>query len=67
MLKWRCIPCKYIYDEAEGIPDEGIPPETQLRDLPEGWRCPGCGVGREGFEPLDDENVEVIELKGSAW
>ena len=26
--KWECIVCGWIYDEAEGLPEEGIPPGT---------------------------------------
>ena len=54
MRKWRCIPCGYIYDPAEGDPDGGIPAGTPFESLPEDWYCPVCGVGKEEFEPLDD-------------
>lgn len=54
MQKWRCIPCDYIYDPAEGDPDSGIPAGTAFEDLPEDWECPICGVGKEDFEKLDD-------------
>ena len=33
--KYECIVCGFIYDEAEGLPDEGIPPGTRWEDLPE--------------------------------
>ena len=26
--KWICLVCDYIYDEAKGIPEEGIAPGT---------------------------------------
>ncbi|MEQ8264276.1 rubredoxin [Pseudohaliea sp.] len=51
--KYECIVCGFIYDEAEGLPDEGIPPGTRWEDLPEDWLCPDCGVGKEDFDPLD--------------
>jgi len=51
--KYECIVCGFIYDEAEGLPEEGIPPGTRWDDLPEDWLCPDCGVGKEDFEPLD--------------
>ena len=52
MDKWRCIPCDYIYDPAEGDPDNGIPPETAFEDLPDDWQCPICGVGKDQFEKV---------------
>ncbi len=51
--KYECIVCGFIYDEAEGLPEEGIPPGTRWEDLPEDWLCPDCGVGKEDFDPLD--------------
>ncbi len=50
--KYECIVCGLIYDEAEGCPDDGIPPGTRWDDVPEDWLCPDCGVGKEDFEPL---------------
>jgi len=50
MGKWRCIPCGYVYDPAEGDPENGIPAETRFEDLPDNWECPICGVGKEEFE-----------------
>lgn len=48
MAKYAC-PCGYVYDEAEGAPNEGIPAGTKLEDIPEGWVCPVCGLGKESF------------------
>ena len=45
--KWECIVCGWIYDEAEGLPEEGIPPGTKWEDVPHDWVCPDCGVGKE--------------------
>lgn len=50
--KYECIVCGHIYDEAEGAPDDGIPPGTRWADVPEDWLCPDCGVGKEDYEPL---------------
>lgn len=30
MKKWQCVVCGYIYDEALGVPEEGIAPGTAL-------------------------------------
>ncbi len=50
MRKWICTTCGFIYDEAVGIPDQGIAPGTRFEDLPEGWLCPECTAEREVFE-----------------
>ena len=53
MDKWRCIPCDYIYDPAEGDSEGGISPGTAFEDLPDDWVCPICSVGKDEFEKLD--------------
>ena len=50
MKKWECIVCGFIYEEALGLPDEGIAPGTAWEDIPAGWICPDCGVGKSDFE-----------------
>jgi len=52
MEQWECLVCGYIYDPAEGDPDQGVEPGTALEDLPDDWVCPDCGVGIEMFEKL---------------
>lgn len=47
---WMCLICGWIYDEAVGLPDEGIPPGTRWADLPPNWVCPECGARKEDFE-----------------
>ena len=39
--KYRCLICGYIYDEAIE--------KVKFTDLPEAWKCPRCGVGKENF------------------
>ena len=48
-MKYVCDVCGYVYDEAEGDPDNGIAPGTKLSDLPEDFVCPLCGVGKDDF------------------
>jgi rubredoxin len=50
MDKYECIPCRYIYDPAEGDPDNGIPKGTPFEKLPDDWVCPICGAGKDQFE-----------------
>lgn len=48
-----CIVCGYIYDEAAGIPSEGIAPGTLWNDVPSDWACPECGVSKSDFEIVE--------------
>ena len=50
MEKYRCTVCGYIYDPAEGDPDNGVAPGTSWADVPEDWVCPVCAVGKDMFE-----------------
>ena len=50
MKKHVCSVCGYIYDEAAGIPDDGIAPGTLWAQLPEDWVCPLCGAAKSEFE-----------------
>ena len=50
MKSWQCIVCGFIYDEAKGLPEDGIAPGTAWADIPEDWECPDCGVSKSDFE-----------------
>lgn len=47
---WMCLLCGWIYDEALGAPDDGIPPGTRWEDVPVNWTCPECGARKDDFE-----------------
>ena len=49
-MKYVCTACGYIYDPANGDPDNVIDAGTEFKDLPEDWVCPVCGVGKDMFE-----------------
>lgn len=51
--KWMCVVCGFIYDEALGLPDEGIEPGTRWADVPETWTCPDCGATKDDFEMIE--------------
>ena len=51
---WMCVVCGFIYDEAEGLPEEGIEPGTRWEEIPDDWCCPDCGVR----ETVDFVHVE---------
>lgn len=50
MKQFECIVCGYIYDEAKGDPEHGIPAGTLWKDIPDNWACPDCGVAKADFE-----------------
>ena len=51
MRKWQCMVCGFIYDEAEGLPEDGIAAGTKWEDIPDDWQCPVCGASKDEFEP----------------
>ena len=40
MKQYVCSICGYVFDEAKG---------GRWEDLPENWKCPVCGAGRDAF------------------
>ncbi|SCU76887.1 Rubredoxin [Cupriavidus necator] len=50
---WQCALCGFVYDEAMGMPDEGIAPGTRWADIPDDWICPECSVGKSDFEMVE--------------
>ncbi|MCP5235497.1 MAG: rubredoxin [Zoogloeaceae bacterium] len=55
MAKYQCGACFFPYDEAEGLPDEGIAPGTKWEDIPDDWVCPECGTPKSGFIAYNPE------------
>ena len=53
MRQWQCMVCGFVYDEAKGLPEEGIAPGTSWDDIPDDWVCPECGVGKEDFDMVE--------------
>ena len=49
---WMCLICGFIYDEARGLPEEGIAPGTRWEDIPPNWACPECGARKDDFEMI---------------
>ena len=50
---WMCLICGFVYDEAAGLPDEGIATGTRWEDVPMNWTCPECGARKEDFEMVE--------------
>ncbi len=51
MKRFVCTICGYVYDPANGDPENGISPGIPFEALPDDWVCPVCGAGKEMFEP----------------
>ncbi|HPJ39970.1 MAG TPA: rubredoxin [Spirochaetota bacterium] len=54
MKKYQCTVCGYVYDPAEGDPDNGVQPGTSFDDIPGDWLCPVCGADKSAFEAVED-------------
>ena len=50
MKNYVCTVCGYIYDEAKGIPEAGIPAGTTWEQIPQDWVCPLCGAAKSEFK-----------------
>jgi GntR family transcriptional regulator/MocR family aminotransferase len=46
-----CRGCYFIYEEANGLPQQSIRPGTAFADIPANWRCPDCGAEKTTFRP----------------
>lgn len=53
MKVWQCKVCGFTYDEARGLPAEGIAPGTRWQDIPGDWVCPDCGSAKAEFEMIE--------------
>jgi len=51
--KWQCELCAFEYDEAIGLPEDGIPVGTRWAEVPENWTCPGCGTAKSDFQMVE--------------
>lgn len=43
--KYQCSICGYIYDDSKE--------EIKFENLPDNWKCPRCGVGKDMFLKID--------------
>jgi rubredoxin len=50
---FQCATCGFIYDEAEGLPDEGFAPGARWADIADDWVCPDCGMSKAQFEMVE--------------
>ncbi len=54
MEKYVCDICGWVYDPEKGLPEQGIKPGTDFKDLPESFVCPECGAGKNQFSAFKD-------------
>ncbi len=47
---WQCALCAFVYDEALGLPDEGIAAGTPWEEVPDTWYCPDCSASKSEFQ-----------------
>lgn len=80
MNKYICSVCGFIYDEAKGLPDKGLPPGTMWQDVPADFLCPLCGASKQEFVldakeksavqpvavPMEDASRELSNMEMSA-
>lgn len=51
MKKHRCSVCAYLYNPETNN-------NTDFSDLPDNWKCPVCGVGKDKFEEIHQMGEE---------
>ena len=49
MARYVCQVCGYVYDPAQGDPDNGVAAGTPFEKLPDDWECPVCGASKADF------------------
>ncbi len=59
--RFMCRGCYFIYEEAQGLPQQSIPAGTVFADIPSAWRCPDCGTEKATFRPYVDANRPALQ------
>ena len=49
MEQYICEICGYLYDEEQGVPEDGIEKGTRWDNVPEDWICPFCSASKNHF------------------
>jgi rubredoxin len=53
MRTYVCVVCGFTYSEADGRPEDGIPPGTRWQEVPANWACPDCGAAKALLEMVE--------------
>ena len=53
MKTYMCLICGFFYDEAAGLPEDGIAPGTLWADVPPNCTCPDCDARKDDFEMME--------------
>ncbi len=65
---YKCWACGWVYDPAQGLPEQGIPPGTPWDEVPDDMQCPVCFLNKTGFDPVDaSEAVAQIQNSSDIW
>ena len=70
MKRYMCVICGFIYDEKEGLPEDGIAPNTKWEAVPVDWVCPECGATKEDFEMVlegQHGNQKFADVGSHGW
>jgi GntR family transcriptional regulator/MocR family aminotransferase len=49
--RFICRGCYFIYEEARGLPAQGVAAGTSFAEIPGQWKCPDCGTDKTNFRP----------------
>lgn len=52
-----CTVCQWVYEPAQGEPNQDVAPGTAWADVPDYFLCPECGLGKEVFEVIKTKDV----------
>lgn len=58
-MRFLCVNCGYIYDEALGDEADGIEPGTCIDQIDEETHCPMCDGSFDDFSPIEDEVIYI--------
>ncbi len=61
MKQFMCSVCGFVYDEAAGLPEQGVAPGTKWDDLPEDWTCPLCGAAKTEFQERSEPAFPAVK------
>ncbi|SQD80398.1 anaerobic nitric oxide reductase flavorubredoxin [Moritella yayanosii] len=52
-----CTVCQWVYDPAQGEPNQDVASGTAWSEVPDYFLCPECGLGKEVFEEIKTKDV----------